>query len=121
MEIEEIIPNERIIGFLDIIDSGKVSASRAYQVLFPEMIKSQKTDLLELAKSLNILQSEDQGFIDDLIVELINENPNEVKKFRSGNKAVVGFFMGQAMRKSKGKADPAVLKTKLLKKMAELN
>lgn len=115
--LSEIVRNERVIDFVSLIKDGKVAPSAANQVLFPEMIKNPGEDLLVLAERLNLLKSKDQSFIDEMIDEILANHPVELEKFRSGNKALVGFFMGQAMKMSKGKADPKVLKTELLKKL----
>lgn len=115
--LSEIVRNERVIDFVSLIKDGKVAPSAANQVLFPEMIKNPGEDLLVLAERLNLLKSKDQSFIDEMIDEILANHPVELEKFKSGNKALVGFFMGQAMKMSKGKADPKVLKTELLKKL----
>ncbi len=116
---ENLISSEKIFAFLNIIDEGKVSTSAAYQTLFPAMIENQDDNLLSIAQRLNILQSDDQSFILDLVEKIINENKVEYDKYKKGNKALVGFFMGQAMKSSQGKADPKVLKEQLLKKLNE--
>jgi aspartyl-tRNA(Asn)/glutamyl-tRNA(Gln) amidotransferase subunit B len=113
----EIVNDKRIVDFVAIVKSGKVSPSAANQVLFPEMIKHPDEDLLTMAERLNLLKSDDQGFVNELIDDIIKNHPAELEKYKKGNKGLVGFFMGQAMKKSKGKADPKVLKTEMLKKL----
>ena len=49
--------------------------------------------------------------------EILANHPNELERFRKGDKKLTGFFMGQAMRASKGQADPQVLKKTLIEKL----
>lgn len=113
----EIVEDERILAFISLIKSGKVSPSAANQVLFPEMLEKPDEELIEIAERLNLVKSDDQDFVHELIDKILSSHPAEFEKFKKGNKALVGFFMGQAMKLSQGKADPKVLKTEMLKKL----
>ncbi len=119
MKPHSYVHEEKIAEFIAFVTSDKVSKSSAYQLLFPEMVKSPEEPLSQIAARLKILKSEDQSFVTDLIDKLITDHPAEVEKYRNGNKGLVGFFMGQAMRASSGKADPKVLKKYLLEKLSE--
>ena len=114
-----LITQSRVYEFLKLIDDNKVSPSAAYQRLFPEMMHQSNEDLNDLAKKLNILKSEDQSFVLDIVNDLLAKHPNELAKYKKGNKALLGFFMGQAMKGSGGKADPKVLKLTLIQKLDE--
>jgi len=113
----EIIADASVLEFVGLIISSKVAPSAANQILFPEMLKKPNEDLVKMAERLNLLKSEDQGFVGELIDQILNDFPTELEKYKKGNKALVGFFMGQAMKMSKGKADPKVLKTEMMKKL----
>ncbi|GLR19370.1 Asp-tRNA(Asn)/Glu-tRNA(Gln) amidotransferase subunit GatB [Portibacter lacus] len=114
---EQVMADERVLEYVGLIRSGKVSPSAANQFLFPEILENPAEEMMEIAKRLNLIKSDDQGFVKVLIDELLAEHPAELEKFRNGNKALVGFFMGQAMKKAGGKADPKVLKTEIMKKL----
>ena len=101
----------KVKQFLDLIESGKVSKSAAYNSLFDNIWDNLKLSLEELAQKLEILQVDDQSFITDLVTEVLNKNPNKVEEYQKGKKGLIGFFMGQAMKISKGKADPKVLQS----------
>lgn len=116
---EQLISRESLFSFLRVIDQEKVSVSAAYQLLFPAMLSSPGETIEAIAARLNILQSEDQSFVDELVHKIISDHPAEFDKYKKGNKGLVGFFMGQAMKASQGKADPKVLKEELLKKLNE--
>jgi aspartyl-tRNA(Asn)/glutamyl-tRNA(Gln) amidotransferase subunit B len=60
----------------------------------------------ELAKELNLIQVSDSGFIEPIIDDIIESHPDEVARYKDGKKALIGFFIGQVMKKSKGKANP---------------
>lgn len=106
----------RIAALIDLIDAGKISNSIAAQRVFPELFKSEQSPL-EIAEALNLIQSSDSTVIEGFIAEVINSNPNEVERYKNGEKQLIGFFMGQLMKVSGGKADPkasnALLRQKL--------
>jgi aspartyl-tRNA(Asn)/glutamyl-tRNA(Gln) amidotransferase subunit B len=96
----------RIAELIHLIEEGKVSTSIASQKIFPEMIKQADKSPLELAESLNLIQDSSVDDILGFINEVIKQHPSEVERYRNGEKQLVGFFMGQLMKVSKGKADP---------------
>lgn len=106
----------RIAALIDLIDAGKISNSIAAQRVFPELFKSEQSPL-EIAEALNLIQSSDSTVIEGFIAEVIRSNPNEVERYKNGEKQLIGFFMGQLMKVSGGKADPkasnALLRQKL--------
>jgi len=108
---------ERIAQLIALIDEGKVSYSIASQRIFPELLISNNISPLEIAEKLNLVQDSDEGAILAFIQQVIDENPSEVIRYKNGEKQLTGFFMGQLMKVSKGKADPksanSLLRTKL--------
>jgi aspartyl-tRNA(Asn)/glutamyl-tRNA(Gln) amidotransferase subunit B len=62
-------------------------------------------------------QSTDTGALDKIIDDLIAANPKQVEQYRAGKKTVIGFFVGQAMKASKGQANPQLLNELLTKKL----
>lgn len=63
----------------------------------------------KLAEEAGLLQESDEGSLRTIIEEVINENPNVVADYKSGNENVFQFFIGQGMKKSRGAANPGVL------------
>ncbi len=110
------IPAIKISELINLIDDGKVSSSAASQKLFPELLES-KESVQEIAERLNIIQVSNEGDLSGFIDEVIQSNSSEVERYKNGEKQLVGFFMGQLMKVSKGKADPkfanALLREKL--------
>jgi aspartyl-tRNA(Asn)/glutamyl-tRNA(Gln) amidotransferase subunit B len=107
---------ERIAALIELIDQGKISNSIAAQRLFPALFESTETPL-EIAERLNLIQSSDSSVIEGFIAQVIEQNSAEVERYRNGEKQLIGFFMGQLMKVSGGKADPkasnALLRQKL--------
>jgi aspartyl-tRNA(Asn)/glutamyl-tRNA(Gln) amidotransferase subunit B len=95
----------RIAALIELIEQGKISNSIAAQRLFPALFESQETPL-QIAERLNLIQSSDSSIIEGFITEVITQNPSEVERYRNGEKQLIGFFMGQLMKVSGGKADP---------------
>ena len=96
----------KIANVIELIDSGKISHSAASQKLFPALLKEPTDDPAQLSEQLNLLQDSSADAIMSFIQQVIDENPNEVERYRNGEKQLTGFFMGQLMKISKGKADP---------------
>jgi aspartyl-tRNA(Asn)/glutamyl-tRNA(Gln) amidotransferase subunit B len=106
---------QNLTAFIHLIESGKVSSSIAYQRLFPAMIEQPQKSPTSMAESLNLIQSDDSNFLEKLIAETIEKHPDKVLAYRNGKKGLIGFFMGEVMRQSKGKAAPKTTNDLLLK------
>jgi aspartyl-tRNA(Asn)/glutamyl-tRNA(Gln) amidotransferase subunit B len=63
-------------------------------------------------------QITDTSKIEKMIDEVLAASPQQVEQYRAGKTTMIGFFVGQVMKASKGKANPAVLNELLLKKLA---
>lgn len=110
---EFVLKPSQIAEVIELIDSGKISNSAAAQKLFPAMLVSPKSEALTLAEELNLIQQSDESVIESLVDEVISQFPDKVEEYKNGKKGLLGMFMGQVMKKSKGKADPK-LASKLL-------
>ena len=98
------------------IDEGNISNSAA-QVLMGLLITAPESDILALAKSKNLIQSQDSDSMGVWIEEVLSENVQKVDEYKKGKKGLMGFFVGEVMKKSKGSADPKVLNTLLAEKL----
>ena len=112
------IPTSSIPAFVELIESGKVSSSIAYQRLFPKLIEQPEKIPDVLAEELNILQSADEDFLEKIVNEVLEKNPDKVAAYKKGKKNLMGFFMGQVMRSSQGKAEPKATTALLIKKLS---
>lgn len=100
------VSTRQLANLIDFIDSGKVSHSAASQKLFPALVASPESDVAQLAESLNIIQESDENSLKAIILGVFEANPNETERFKGGENQLTGFFMGQIMKASGGKADP---------------
>ena len=108
------VSQDHLVQFIQLIKDGKVTASIANQRLWPAMCEDVAKSPLVLAEDLGILINTDDSFLDDLIAQVINNNPDQVAQFKKGKKNLMGFFIGAVMRSSKGSADPKALQKKLV-------
>jgi aspartyl-tRNA(Asn)/glutamyl-tRNA(Gln) amidotransferase subunit B len=96
------------VEMAQLIDSGKVSTSAAYQKLFPVLLETPTSSATELAKKLQLHQTADTDFLSNIIEEVIARFPDKVAEYQKGKKGLIGMFMGEIMKAAKGKADPKV-------------
>ncbi len=92
--------------FVELIEAGKVSNSVAYQELFPAMIAEPETAPEKLATDNGWIQSDDADELGQWVDAAIAAFPDKVKAYQNGKKGLIGLFMGEVMKLSKGKADP---------------
>lgn len=114
------ISTDSLAALIALIDAGKVSSSLASQKLFPEMLKNQSKTPMAIAEELNLIQDSNEDSILAFIHEVIEQHPDEIERYKNGEKQLVGFLMGQLMRLSKGKADPKAANQLMRKTLDEL-
>jgi aspartyl-tRNA(Asn)/glutamyl-tRNA(Gln) amidotransferase subunit B len=111
----------KLAELIDLVDAGKVSYTVASQRVFPELLKSPGSSALEVAQRLNVIQESDHSSILPIIEQVIKEFPLKVEEYKSGKKGIVAMFMGEVMKRSKGKADPKVANSLLTEKLKEMS
>ncbi|MCO6491746.1 MAG: Asp-tRNA(Asn)/Glu-tRNA(Gln) amidotransferase subunit GatB [Phaeodactylibacter sp.] len=111
------VGHNHLAAFIQLIDEGKVASAAAYQHIFPVLAEAPGRSPLEAAQALNLIQTSDEGFLERLVDEALTNNPEEVERYRNGKKGLMGFFMGEVMKASKGKADPKVASGLLRRKL----
>lgn len=100
------ISADRLAGLVRLIDAGKVSHSIASQKLFPLMLENTASTAEELAVAHDLVQDTNEDLITSLMKETMARYPDKVEAYRKGNKGLLGLFMGEVMKGTKGKADP---------------
>ncbi|MDX1667647.1 MAG: Asp-tRNA(Asn)/Glu-tRNA(Gln) amidotransferase GatCAB subunit B, partial [Saprospiraceae bacterium] len=113
------LPKRQLAALLEMIEGGQLSHTAAYQKVLPRMLDEPNTDPLQIARRENLIQTSDHDFLGELIDQLMADHPEEVRTYRNGKKALLGFFMGQLMRASKGKADPKAARELLQEKLGQ--
>ncbi len=105
----------QIAELVKMIDDGTISNKIAKQV-YEEMVKTgQNPSIIVEAKGL--VQISDPAKIAPIIDEIIEKNPNNVAKFRAGNNKLLGFFVGQVLKSTGGKANPQVVNKLVAEKL----
>lgn len=110
----------RLAELITLVDANKVSYTVASQRVFPELLKSPESSAMEMAQRLNVLQENDHSSLMPIIEEVIKEFPLKVEEYKSGKKGIVAMFMGEVMKRSKGKADPKAANNMLSEKLKAL-
>lgn len=106
-EISELpVTPQHIADIIALTDAGKLNFTIASQQLFPALLQSPDSTAEALARSMQLIVESDSGLIAQLVDEAIAKYPEKVAEYRSGKKGILGLFMGEVMKLSKGKADP---------------
>lgn len=96
---------EQIGLFQELVLAGDVAAATASAKLLPDLLLT-PGDPHQRAESLGLIQNTDVDFLAGLVDEVIAEFPDKVAAYRKGKKGLIGFFMGEVMKRSKGSAEP---------------
>lgn len=119
--IEEFpIKAEKLAELIELIDGGFVSNTVAGQNLFPVLLEKPNESVKKIAEELNLIQDSDEDSISAVIRDVIKQHPAEADRYKNGEKQLVGFFMGQVMKASGGKADPKSA-NKLMRQLLDEN
>jgi aspartyl-tRNA(Asn)/glutamyl-tRNA(Gln) amidotransferase subunit B len=107
-------------AFARLIDmtADQVISGNSAKVVFNEMLKTGGNPE-QIVKEKGLAQVSDEGFIQEAVTKVLNDNPTEVEKYLAGKETLLQWFMGQVARATKGKADPAVTK-ELIRKGLEV-
>lgn len=106
---------KQIAQLVAIVDNGTISNKIAKQV-FEEMAKSGENPN-KIVESKGLVQISDPAKIAPIIDEIIAKNPDNVAKFKDGNKKLLGFFVGQVLKATGGKANPKVVNELVAEKL----
>jgi aspartyl-tRNA(Asn)/glutamyl-tRNA(Gln) amidotransferase subunit B len=113
IDLSQIITSKRLKDFVESYTTGKVNKSIAISTLLPQIIERKMDNVLDVAKSLNLIMEDNQDFLDEIIESIIKEFPDKVKEYQSGKKGLLGFFMGQVKMKAGNNSNPTILKEKI--------
>jgi len=107
---------EMLTDMLSLIKKGTISISMAKDV-FSEMAETGR-DSTEIVKSRGLEQVSDEDDLMEMVVDIVKNNPSEVEKYRQGKTQLLGFFVGQLMKATRGKANPKIA-NKIIKEILE--
>lgn len=107
---------ESLAALLTLVTSGKVNANVGKEV-FAEMCDTGKNPD-EIIDEKGLTQISDESELESLIDAAISGNPSQVEQYRAGKEQVIGFFVGQVMKATQGRANPKLVNELLKKKLA---
>ncbi len=106
---------KQIAELVKIVDDGTISSKIAKQV-FEEMVKTGNNPT-QIVEDKGLVQISDPAKISPIIDEIIEKNPDNVAKFKAGNTKLLGFFVGQVLKSTGGKANPKVVNELVAQKL----
>jgi aspartyl-tRNA(Asn)/glutamyl-tRNA(Gln) amidotransferase subunit B len=115
-EASPVAPEE-LGRLLHSVEEGKINAKQAKDVLV-EMFKTGK-GADSIIEERGLVQVSDEGEIDSIVDEVIAASPKQLEQYRAGKEALFGFFVGQVMKASKGKANPKIVNERLRAKLSQ--
>ena len=107
----------QLAAVIEIVQSGAVSFSAASSTLLPAMMQQPAADVKALAASLNLVMDSNEDELEGWINDVLAAMPEKVKEYQKGKKGLIGLFVGEVKKLSKGKADPKKTNDLLLKKL----
>jgi aspartyl-tRNA(Asn)/glutamyl-tRNA(Gln) amidotransferase subunit B len=106
-----------LAGLLRLVEENKINFSMASTRLLQEMIRQPGKEPNGLATELNLIQDSDDSTIEAWVEQALKQMPEKVTEYRKGKKGLIGLFVGEVKKLSKGKADPKKTNDLLLKKL----
>lgn len=111
------VPAANLAALIKTLDAGKINNNQAKEVLVEMFGSGKSAD--EVIKEKGFEQISDIGSLEKIVDEIIETNQNQVTAYRGGNEKLFGFFVGQVMKASQGKANPQVVNEILRRKLNE--
>jgi aspartyl-tRNA(Asn)/glutamyl-tRNA(Gln) amidotransferase subunit B len=106
-----------IAELIKLNEDGKLNFSTASSVVFPLLIKEPGKTASEIAIEKNLIQDADENEVNVWVEQVLNNMPDKVSEYRKGKKGLIGLFVGEVKKVSKGKADPRLTNEILLQKL----
>ncbi|BFG71412.1 Asp-tRNA(Asn)/Glu-tRNA(Gln) amidotransferase subunit GatB [Sediminibacterium sp. KACHI17] len=103
-------------ALIELVQTGKVSFSVASSRLLPALLEKE-VDPLQLATDMNLIMVNDGNMLEKWIDEAIAAMPDKVSEYKKGKKGLIGLFVGEVKKKSKGQADPKIVTALLEQKL----
>lgn len=121
-EAEETADNmalavENFAKLINLAKENKINNNVAKKLL--REIYTSNEDPEKLAEERNLLQISDSSFLEDVVNEVLEENPQSIEDIKNGKDRAFGFLVGQAMKKTKGKGNPQEINKLLKEKIGE--
>ena len=116
MEPENLpFTGKELAKLVELIDKGTISSAIAKKVV-EELFENPK-DPEEIIKEKGWIQISDEGAIKEVVMKILENNPQSIADFKAGKDRALGFLVGQAMKETKGKANPQMLNKMFLEEL----
>ena len=112
---ESLLKPEHLIEMIQLMDKGTISG-RIAKTVFEEMYKTGK-DAGTIVKEKGLVQVSDESEIEKIVDDVLEKSSDEVERLRGGEAKLMGFFVGQVMKATKGKANPGIVNELIKKKL----
>jgi aspartyl-tRNA(Asn)/glutamyl-tRNA(Gln) amidotransferase subunit B len=106
-----------VAALINLVDEGKINFSLAASRLLPAMAKEPSKSPEQLAGELNLLQTDDAEAVRSWVDAVLQKMPEKVSEYQKGKKGLMGLFVGEVKKLSKGKADPKLVNDMLNEKL----
>ena len=106
-----------LAAVIQITEDNEVSFSSASSKIFPVMLQQKNKTANAIATELNLIQTKNTSEIDEWINSVLNNMPDKISEYRKGKKGLLGLFVGEVKKISKGKADPKMVTALLQEKL----
>jgi len=114
---ETLLKPIHLVSLSGLVETAVVSGTMAKGTILYEMLDTGKMPE-EIIKEKGLVQISDSGEIEKLVDDVIAKNPKEVERFKAGEDKIIGFFIGQVMKLTKGKANPQMVNELLKQKLS---
>ncbi|MFZ5906089.1 MAG: Asp-tRNA(Asn)/Glu-tRNA(Gln) amidotransferase subunit GatB [Nitrospirota bacterium] len=116
--IEECpVQPRQLVDMLHLMENGTISGKIA-KTVFEEIYRTGR-DAAGIIREKGLVQISDTGELEKVVEDIISGNPKEAERFRAGDEKLLGFFVGQVMKLTKGKANPGMVNELLRKKLSQ--
>ncbi len=118
--IEDIeVEPQQLAALIQMVNNGEINQNTAKTVL-AEMLQTGEA-AESIVEKRDLRQISDSGYITELVKRVLEENPEQVATYLKGKQGLSGWFFGQVMRATKGKADPQIVKKELERQLGEMD
>ncbi|MCX7606483.1 MAG: Asp-tRNA(Asn)/Glu-tRNA(Gln) amidotransferase subunit GatB [Bacteroidia bacterium] len=112
------LPPQRLAELISMVENRQISLTAAREEIFPLLVAEPEREPMDIAREKDLLLLQDSHQMDTWIAEVLAENPEKVETYRRGKTGLLGYFVGQVVRRSGGKADPREVQRRIAEKLA---
>ncbi len=116
LEIKDLFVTPKMLSeLINLVNTNEISSKQAKEVLYEALENSKEPTEIVKEKGIKQIGGEDE--ILKVINEVLNEQPNAIETYKSGRDNIVDFLVGQVMKKTKGQANPAIARSKMIEEI----